>query len=516
MFFNDLWVCALLAGGCTAASFLVHMRDAIGPDEGYLWYGTLRVFEGKVPLRDFRSYEPGRYYWCAAWMLAFGRGILALRLAVHLFYWMALVAGLLALRLGGVDWPGTFATALILTAWAYPQHKLFEPGLSMMAVLAGAVLLLSPGPGTFMLAGAVAGLTAFIGINYGLYAGAALFFLTLLAALKVQAIPVLHALGAFSGGFALGIMPLILMLVLIPGFAGTFFERRVRAVVKRGSTNLPLPMPWPWRPVPRAISGLPAFGRQCTRWLFLLVPVFCWSVAIGAWFVPWSTAQAIPAAVAAGFVGTFNVHHAMSRADLPHLAQSMAPLILGLSGILAGVPLAGIFIFVLFGLAGAVSVLQMYPLVHRIRAPHAYDAVKIGRNRICVPQSSAQAITQVRDAVATYLRPGESILAVPTLSALYPILGLHAPVYDIFCVYPASEIEQERMLRSIESSRVRLAAVDNGGLDGREDLRFSNTHPRVWAYLRDKFEPVEPAESGSQLHILHRKAVPSVTTSWNS
>lgn len=515
MLFPDLWVCALLAGGCTAASFLVHMRDAIGPDEGYLWYGTLRVLEGEVPLRDFRSYEPGRYYWCAAWMLAFGKGILALRLAVHLFYWLALAAGLLALRLGGMDWPGTFAAALLLTAWAYPQHKLFEPGLSMLAVLAGAVLILSPGPGAFMLAGAVAGLTAFVGINYGLYAGAALFFLTLLAALKIQAIPVLQALGAFSGGFALGSLPLILMLVLIPGFAGTFFERRVRAVVKRGSTNLPLPVPWPWRPVPRAISGLSPFGRQCTRWLFLLAPVFCWSVAVGAWFVSWAAIQAISVAVAAGFVGTFNFHHAMSRADLSHLAQSMAPVILGLFGILAGVPLAWIALFVLFGLASAISVLQMYPLVNRIRAPHSYDALVIGRNRIWVPRNSAQALTQVRDAVAKYLRPGESILAVPTLGALYPILGLRAPAYDIFCVYPASEIEQERMLRSIESSRVRLVAVDNGGLDGREDLRFSNTHPRVWAYLRDRFEPVKPAQSGSQFHILHRPAVPSVITSRN-
>ena len=41
-------------------------------DEGYLWYGSLQTSIGQVPLLDFQSYDPGRYYWVALWFKLFG------------------------------------------------------------------------------------------------------------------------------------------------------------------------------------------------------------------------------------------------------------------------------------------------------------------------------------------------------------------------------------------------------------------------------------------------------------
>ena len=67
-------------------------------DEGYLWYGAIQTASGKIPIRDFQSYDPGRYYWAAFWMLLLGKGIIPLRISVAIFQTIGLTFGLLALR----------------------------------------------------------------------------------------------------------------------------------------------------------------------------------------------------------------------------------------------------------------------------------------------------------------------------------------------------------------------------------------------------------------------------------
>src|SRR5215217_5975306 len=211
MIVDDLLPAAALAAMLSAVALLACMRERVLADEGYLWYGALRTLDGEVPLRDFRSYEPGRYYWCALWMLALGRGIVPLRVAVHAFYFIGLTCGLLALRLGGIGWPAVIVAGVVLTAWAYPHYKLFEPAMLMVAVLAGVAVLTDPGPTTILVAGTIGAGSGFVGVNYGLYSGAALLAVTLLAGLKSGEVDLVPGLGAFFAGVILGASPLLVL-----------------------------------------------------------------------------------------------------------------------------------------------------------------------------------------------------------------------------------------------------------------------------------------------------------------
>jgi hypothetical protein len=493
---DDVPACAAAAAVLSGALLLADAREQVEPDEGYLWYGTLRTLDGQVPLRDFRSYEPGRYYWSALWMLVLGRGVLALRVAQHGFYFLGLSCGLLALRLGGVEWPAVIAAGITLTAWAYPNYKLFEPALAMAAVLAGTILLESPDTATAAAAGVTAGATAFFGVNYSLYSGTALLGLTLLAGAKSGTIGVLAGLGAYFTGFIIGLLPLLILGAIARGMLSAMFERRVRQVLARGTTNLPLPVPWPWRP---------NWRRPVARWFigiyFLLLPAFTWSVAIWAALAPWGNLRAQGVLVAAAFVGAAAVHHAFSRADLIHLAQVMPPLILGLTA-LWGHGLGWAVLALLLGWGSVATVLCEHPAIFRRRNPGKYVRRNIGGSRLWVWRRYARTLDDLESLVQRHLGPAEPLFAVPTLATLFPMVGRRSAVYDTFCVYPASEADQQMMLRSIEEQRVRLALVHDFPLDGREELRFSRTHPAVWSHLASEFEPLHLPELPAGYHVM--------------
>ncbi|HXO20247.1 MAG TPA: hypothetical protein VOA87_10045, partial [Thermoanaerobaculia bacterium] len=91
-------------------------------------------------------------------------------------------------------------------------------------------------------------------------------------------------------------------------------------------------------------------------------------------------------------------------------------------------------------------------------------------------------------AVAEWVPPEEPLLLAPNLTGLYPLLGRRSPVYDIYPIWPAQGRGDERMLAELKAKHVRWALLTDYRVDGREDLRFSATHPQVWRYLSESFE----------------------------
>lgn len=145
--------------------------------------------------------------------------------------------------------------------------------------------------------------------------------------------------------------------------------------------------------------------------------------------------------VSAGLLGSFALHHAVSRADLPHLANPMPPLILGLFALFTPFKLGLAVLSILFAWGSIVTTLRVHPRSIRWRHPELFLRTNDFGDWLWLPRTQAEFYIALRALVREQLGPGDSLLATPTLIAVYPILGQRSPVYDTFCVYQASREE---------------------------------------------------------------------------
>lgn len=495
----DLFAPVLIALIVATALRLHRAAEAVGADEGYLWYGCLRVAEGQVPHRDFKSYEPGRYVWCAAWMTVLGPALESVRTATHAFYFLGLASALSALARAGADTPTLLLAAALLGTWALPQHKLYEPAWMMLAFTVACWFVTDPAPGSALACGVVAGLALFFGFNLFLYVGAAIALLALHAWALGRGTPGWPA--PLAAGMGLGAAPFIAGFVSDRAFRASFLERRVLAVLRRGTSNLPLPVPWPWRRPAGIWQQEHALRRRAIGVLFvllLLIPAATLAL-LSLPLAPLGFHGPQAALLAASALAAIGWHHAFSRADLPHLAQSIVPLLLISIAASLLLPLparSGVLVVLLL-----ISLFLVWPQIAAAARQRRNAPERGGQGSAHgVPLSSGQQ-RLVQRAIEAGEDGSGSLLALPTLAWLYPVLREKAPVYDIFGVWPASDQEQDRLLLEIARNPLRLAVIANHPLDGRQELRFSATHPRVWAHLTDHFDVLAEDPKLPDLHF---------------
>jgi hypothetical protein len=460
-------------------------------DEGFLWCGTIRTARGEVPLRDFQSYEPGRYYWSAAWFALLGDGVLALRIALAAFQAIGLTLGLLvARRLTGSPWLLALV-GVALAMWMLPRHKLFEPALALGTVYVGLRLVERPARGTCFAAGLYVGLAAVVGNNHGLYGATAFAALMVLLWWKGRLAGLGGCLVSWSAGVIVGYAPVLLMWLLVPGFFEGHWSM-LTAIVSRGSANLPLPVPWPWRSGPG--GGWHGIARIGTGSLFLAYPVFCLVAGLRALSIPRPESAAhsvLQASVAAGMP---YMHHAFSRADLAHLAQSIHPMLLGLGALLLTFRLSSrraLAAWAAFLAVTAVGVaLPSRPFGAKLESPAAFVAFEVAGDRLWLPRAQVENLRGLAEALDARVAPNDPVWIVPHAPGLYPVLRRPSVLRDLYLIFPESDENQRRIVRDLARLGVNWVLTIDEPQDGRDELHFRNTHPIVWDHLAKEFDDV--------------------------
>jgi hypothetical protein len=473
-------------------------------DEGFLWYGAIRVFLGEVPIRDFQAYDVGRYYWAALWSPLLGQGIVALRFSTALFQVLGLTLGLLAARRTRLGWIGTVPLACVLAIWMLPWFKNVESSLLMAAVYLATSLVENPTRRRHLAAGILTGATALFGRNLGIYDAAAFSLLILILHVKHREGSLAAKLGIWAAGIVAGYSPMLGMLAFVPGFLDSFVDS-LRLYLDRGATNIALPIPWPWSAylgplTPPNYAALPLHVRwpwMFYRFAWLLFPAFC---VFGILLALRTHAddlarRALP--IASACVGLPYLHHAFSRADILHLAPTLPPLLLGLAGLPAvfgaerRVWLRAVVVVALASAfyAGA----RFHPFyAYRVSPGRALFApTSVAGDTLLVEKRVARLVEAVRRVHASRVSAHESLLILPRAPGLYAILGVRSPIWELYASTRPTEKVVRDLIPSLELRRVNWVLLADVAVDDREDLKLRHTHPEVWDYLATRFEPVE-------------------------
>lgn len=473
-------------------------------DEGFLWYGAQRVMLGEIPLRDFMSYDPGRYYWSAAFMLLLGgAGIIQLRLALAAFQVLALFAALSLLlrsqptrsKSQSAIW--LLVSAMTLLVWMYPRHKLFDVGLSIFLIWVLAYLLERPEPWRYFLVGLAVGLAAVFGRNHSVYG--ALGSVTAMAwvACKPRSRPVAYtAIIPWGLGVALGFSPVLIAALVVRGFARALWEG-VRFQFEMVTTNnIAVPVPWPWTLDFSALSLGDAARGTLIGLFFIACLLFGCAGLAWAFFARLTNRPVNPVFVSSACLALPYAHFAFSRAQIGHLAQGIFPFLIGTLSLLSSARAIVKWPFgVLLCLASGWMMLVYQP-GWQCRSKELCVQTAISGSEIWVNAQTASDVALLRTLADEYAPGGRSFVAAPYWPGAYALMDRHSPMWEIYALLPRSAEFQDREIERIRSANPGFVVLVNSELDaGRDDLRFRNTHPLVQKFIEDNFDLLPNAPS---------------------
>ncbi|MFM2032780.1 MAG: hypothetical protein RLZZ297_1545 [Chloroflexota bacterium] len=490
------FICAVALLGAGLSFFLQGWIDISLWDEGFLWYGAQRVLAGDVPIRDFYAYDIGRYFVLALPMAVWGNtGIVALRFGLMLL--QALVLAVVAefvYRRVDRDWRVVGAIGLVAWLWVWPHYRMpdFVVLVVGLVVLARIQRTSHPLP-TSVLLGLVYGVVL-VSLGdvrkHGVFFVACVCVVLALRAYKQRRVRLwLRRAGVVLGGFAVGVVPLVLYALMTRGFLAAYITHMIEGFFAREQANIPLPVPWPW------VVALQPGGAGLREYLigvcFVVLAVGPFVALGGLLWRAHRHRSTHPFVQAAVVYSVPSVVYAFSRADLVHLAQGLLPLVLGGLVWIAHEHTQRFWV-VCSGVL-AVSLIIFLPVQPRAACP-AVDvcrATQVGPDILSVPNQTADEVALLNRMRTDFVAGDETLFIAPFWPGAYAMLSLRAPVWDIYAIWPRSEAFQRDEIAQLTAAQPRAVIIMNKGMDDRSALRFSISHELVYTYIRDTYDQIE-------------------------
>lgn len=194
---------------------------------------------------------------------------------------------------------------------------------------------------------------------------------------------------------------------------------------------------------------------------------------------------------------------AFSRADVSHLAQAIFPLLIGVLAFPArglGQTLLRWLGFPLLAVASLLIALPLHPW-YQARTQSDWRIVDVRGDALRMSESAAVPVEAIEGLARRYMPVGGTLLAAPVWPGAYALLGIRSPVWEIYPLFPRSDSFQLHEISRLQQTHPPLVLVYDIGVDGRQDLRYANTHPLIWGYLQTNYRPIEPPRDLPELRV---------------
>ena len=119
--------------------------------------------------------------------------------------------------------------------------------------------------------------------------------------------------------------------------------------------------------------------------------------------------------------------------------------------------------------------------------------------------SFATSVTDIEQLASRYIQPGGTLLSIPVWPGAYALLGLKSPVYEIYALFPRSDVFQNREIARLQTTRPSLVLFNDIAVDGRDDLRYAKTHSRILDYIAGHYRQISSPPAEPQLKVYVRQ-----------
>jgi len=197
-------------------------------------------------------------------------------------------------------------------------------------------------------------------------------------------------------------------------------------------------------------------------------------------------------------------HYAYSRADISHLAPGVFPFLLGILALLANQPakIKWSFATLLCG-ASLTVMLPAYPGWTCFVTKQCVQ-INVAGDKLDVDPKTAGNLMALNK-LAEQFAPGDrTFIATPFWPGAYAALGRKSPMWEIYVLFPIRSIAfQQAEIERIKAANPAFVLIHDFPLDGREDLRFRNSRPIIFQYIRDNFKELNGylGNSAFQLYV---------------